>query len=198
MIEHFLFLIFAITFIWGFHAVTRADKLLSFLGAYFKEELILQDIKRLEEKELAKYAIQFSEQIAFMNSEAEDQNNLIAKTAIGFSGAVVSLQENNPELRKAEEALEKRSRTFFFKFVKFIAPFWSECILCMSSFWGLCFMFLFYSGLMFIETPVPVFVFFAPFNLAGITSILQNNKLHQTNKELKAIQDSIDDLTSTL
>jgi hypothetical protein len=122
-------LLFTTLFIFGWHAVTRPDKLLSFLGVYVKED------------------------------------KLPAGATDDFT------DEQFAALQKKADA--KRNR-WAYKLIKPFAKPISECLICMSSFWGVaalvCYHFQFYKVVL---CGVPIWYAAFPICVAGLNFIIE-------------------------
>lgn len=170
MIEVLFFMAFVLLWINGFHAVTRPDKLLSFLGAYIKEQFEYNEMKDLIEYDKILDLGAFCADVEAKENHPQQTTDHIGKLAIDFVGACRK-RETNIEFNELQEKIESKLNSKKWKFILAIAPAWSECKECMSSIWSAVFLVVF-SFIWLLGLSYFVLLPFAPICIAGANSIL--------------------------
>lgn len=183
--------LFTACLIMGVHAVTRPDKLLSFLGVYISEEYEKNQIKKKIAPDLLKIQDSFFMDLSMIeNSEKLSRLSLLDEYKI----ARRSLGSFDQRMKQLSDIIEIKQNKWHWKLIRPFAPMLTECIVCMSSFWSCVVMSLHFSGaLYFTVLNVPVVLcLLMPFIVAGIiytvSSIFRN--------DLSGIEDSINNLSN--
>ena len=135
----------SVLWIFGFHAITRKDKLLSFLALRLKGSDLL------------------SNESFVKNSSKDEIKNLIKK-------------------------VKKQESSFFWKnFGSYLSEPFSECLVCMSSFWGFFWTLIF----CFKISEFPTFwIFVIPVIIAGMIEII----IRIANKDNSDIVNAINEI----
>ena len=162
-------LIFIGLFIKGFHAITRHGKLLSFLG--FDETTTALRVDRLKEQaedDISCIEDQVNSNISDISDYYKESNEHEARAhememVMDAGGASVELI--NKRLKSKLEYTDKPYPN--------IVNMWSECEVCMSSFWGFTIMSLHYSNFLYERfNGIPfVIITISLVSLAGLVSV---------------------------
>lgn len=173
MIEVLFFIFFVMLWINGFHAVTRPDKLLSFLGAYIKEQFEFNEMKSLLEYNKILDLGMFCADVKNKERHPQETDEMIGRLAIDFAEACQKRESNIEGFKEINNKIEAKLKTRKWKFILVIAPAWSECTECMSSLWSIFFLipfsFIWISGFSYF-----ILIPFAPICIAGANCILSS------------------------
>ncbi len=161
---------FTFLLIMGVHAVTRPDKLLSFLGVYIKEEHEAANMNKYIEPDLINLQESFFEDldaIAFFDKLSR------LKLLDDYNEARKTLSSHDERLKQLSLAIKKKKARKSWIAISKFAPMLTECVTCMSSFWSLLVVLMHFSGLFYIEfLSVPFIALFVPFVVAGVVEVI--------------------------
>ncbi len=161
--ELFIVGVITLLFIKGFHAVTRSGMLLSFLGAYIKEEEELHNAEYLHNETALAIQDDFFESL---NEAREDDQVLELVQKYEEAMRICLAMDNYGGLTSA--IIEKKRR-WWYKGVSLLSKPYSECETCMGSLWGAIFLGLYFSGALFtLWVMLPIF----PILIAGAVQIV--------------------------
>jgi hypothetical protein len=152
----------------GLHAVTRDGMLLSVFGIRLRTSERLRQYTEQREAELC--------EINTLQAIANDQNldsDSAQRIIKEFDSRRDSAYEKCEELCEKEIArAERLKRKPLVRILLAISPALTECAVCMSSFWSMLLLCLYFAF------GVIAFVPFAPLIVAGLTVSLSNEKSH--------------------
>lgn len=168
-----LYIITTLLFIHGFHSVTREGKLLDFMAIRLNEVNELEQLSHLSDKNLLEQLDIFCKNIETkdLHPQANDQD--LARVATKFAAICREIKHKDTVYQEIEKRLSKKLDSKKWKFLLSIAPAWSECKLCMSSFWGLIWGLVFVCILNF-GISFNLLILVGPFYIAGLTSIIES------------------------
>lgn len=159
----------AVPMIFGVHAVTRPDKLLNFLGVYINEEAALEAINSRFNEEKAELSDLFLCDLEICQSDKE-RNELVLQ----YKKAIEELEFQNSELFGLKAVIQRKQKRLSWRIIKHFAPMLTECLTCMSSFWGSTIVLLYFSNIYFhfAGHDIHVLVCLVPIMIAGVIEII--------------------------
>ena len=165
MTEIIILIPFIVFVIFGVHAVTRQDKLLSFLGVYIKEEIESQFLSKKVESDLLTLQEHFFEDLN------EDMSN-VKKFALvlNYEQARANIENYHDRYFELNEIVKKKKQKTLWRVISPFAPMLTECLTCMSSFWSSVILLIYFLDVNVLD--VSILFFFVPFAVAGFVEII--------------------------
>lgn len=166
--EILILIILTAFYIRGFHAATRADKLLSFIG--FDPDKYAARISKLEDE--------CGEALEKVEQATDEEINRM-ELFFNFQESTENLRRQVYEFRKDEydKKISKAAQPDWF----FINP-WSECEICMSSIWGAVIFGLYTTGILQSQIAVQ-FILFVFITAGAVKTFSQLNTTKNEEQE---------------
>ena len=183
LVDIFLLIAFASFVAIGVHSTTRPDKLLWFLGvrSHYRDyatdlhDAMLERKDELMQEYLSSIAdIQDRKEKGAITDDFAEQ--AVRNAEKRFNADIEAMRDKfEVPMADFEKRAERFEASIFGKIVLSISPALTECIVCMSSFWGILLFALHCSQVLYMNLlGFPIIMPFAIFALAGVNAIFSN------------------------
>lgn len=181
MIEILTLTFLTVLIIFGVHAVTRSDKLLSFLGVRIKDE---EELNKLESM-INVDRIDLQEDFFASLSQTIDVPKKLALIE-KYKLAHERLNNYHERYHELKAKIQSKKRNIFWKIISPFAPMLTECLTCMSSFWSAA---TFTTYFFISDTQLNfAFIILLPFCVAGLIEIICRIAQNEWRKLISSIE----------